>query len=366
MNVFKSDYLLSHKIILLLLIVDKIQTMVQTKIQLDKFLNLIKDETELVIDTEFRRVDCYYPLLCLLQIATKSYVDCIDVLVIDDLTGLSNKLYKSDSLWIAHSARLDIEALYCVFNKLPAQVFDTQIAANLLNYKVQISYQELTKKLQNIYLAKAYTRFNWTIRPLPADVIKYAVDDVYYLLENYKQLKFQLKQENKFNWMQEETKKLLTKEFYDVTYKKVWKKIKGLKKLEQNAQILAIKLAAFREYQARQQNKPRQWIFTDNKLINYAQGKEQFSTNTQYNFDCFMHNNSQINLDISKSYAPSKNERIKIAQLQEIVKQQANKYNVAPEIICSKKDLLKYIRGERIMKLSKGWRFDILNKHYAW
>jgi ribonuclease D len=39
--------------------------MIQTQTQLSDFLHAIEDETELAIDTEFKRVNTYYPLLCL-------------------------------------------------------------------------------------------------------------------------------------------------------------------------------------------------------------------------------------------------------------------------------------------------------------
>jgi hypothetical protein len=50
---------------------NKNTTMIQTQAQLSDFLHNIENETELVIDTEFKRVNTYYPLLCLVQISAK-------------------------------------------------------------------------------------------------------------------------------------------------------------------------------------------------------------------------------------------------------------------------------------------------------
>jgi ribonuclease D len=41
--------------------------MIQTQAQLRDFLQTIQGETELAIDTEFKRVSTYYPVLCLVQ-----------------------------------------------------------------------------------------------------------------------------------------------------------------------------------------------------------------------------------------------------------------------------------------------------------
>jgi ribonuclease D len=39
----------------------------------------------------------------------------------------------------------------------------------------------LTEILQGVRLEKAYTRLDWTTRPLPDGAIEYALDDVRYL-----------------------------------------------------------------------------------------------------------------------------------------------------------------------------------------
>jgi len=197
--------------------------MIQTPTQLRDFLHSIKDETELAIDTEFKRVNTYYPVLCLVQIATKKNTDCIDVLALDDLSPLFDKLYQDDCLWIVHSARQDIEALHYLSKQLPKQLFDTQIAASLVNYPAQISYQALTESLQNVHLEKAYTRLDWTIRPLPDEAIEYALDDVRYLLKNYHQLKTQLKWKKNPLGLRKKANHCLTLTFTTQTLRKLGK-----------------------------------------------------------------------------------------------------------------------------------------------
>ena len=160
--------------------------MIKTNTQLSHYLDYIKDETLLAIDTEFRRVDSYFPELCLIQIATKDRLECFDVLSLDNLEPLFIKLYDNKTKWIVHSARQDIEALYCLSRRIPSAIFDTQIAASFLNYPLQVSYQSLTESIQNIILEKKFTRFDWKKRPLPPDVLQYALDDVKYLIPIFK------------------------------------------------------------------------------------------------------------------------------------------------------------------------------------
>ena len=101
--------------------------MIQTKPQLERYLRSIKRESRLAIDTEFKRVNTYYPELCLVQIATIHSAECIDVLSINDLEPLFEKLYHSKTQWVVHSARQDIETLYHLSKRIPVSLFDTQI-----------------------------------------------------------------------------------------------------------------------------------------------------------------------------------------------------------------------------------------------
>ena len=55
-------------------------------------------------------------------------------------------------------------------------------------------------------------------------------------------------------------------------------KTKGISQLGKKFQDKAIKLAAWRENNAQQKNKPRKWIISDEKLLDYACGKSKLST----------------------------------------------------------------------------------------
>ena len=141
------------------------------------------------------------------------------------------KLYDKKTKWIVHSARQDVEALFYLSSRIPSAIFDTQIAASFLNYPLQISYQSLTESLQNVRLEKKFTRFDWKKRPLPTDVLQYAIDDVRYLIPIFNQLSNELIKQNKLDWTEEECRFLLNKETYSPNLKQIIKKIKGISKL---------------------------------------------------------------------------------------------------------------------------------------
>ena len=339
--------------------------MIHTKSQLERHLKTINSDSRLAIDTEFKRINTYYPKLCLVQIATSHSAECIDVLSINDLEPLFEKLYHSKTEWVVHSARQDIEALYHLSKRIPSSLFDTQIAASLLNHPMQISYQVLTEILQDVHIDKSFTRFDWTIRPLPANVVEYALNDVRYLLPNFEKLKYELTISKKIRWLDEETRFLLDQELYEPSIEQICYKTKGLSKLEKKIQDQAIKLVAWRENNAQQKNKPRKWIMSDNKLLDYACGKSKLSTRSQKLFDDFVNKSSET-FSLSELLTPQKpltsSEKSKKNELQRIINSIAEVYNLPPEIISTSKSLIRFMRGDLSAPLCSGWRAKLFNK----
>ena len=336
--------------------------MIKTNSQLSHYLDRINDETLLAIDTEFRRIDSYYPELCLIQIASKGRLECFDVLSIDSLEPLFKKLYDNKTKWIVHSARQDIEALYVLSSRIPSSIFDTQIAASFLNYPLQISYQSLTESIQNVLLEKKFTRFDWKKRPLPSDVLQYALDDVKYLIPIYKKLSSELIKFKKLEWAEEEFKLLLKKETYSPNLKQIIKKTKGISKISSKHFDMAIKLIFWRESIAQKKNKPRKWIMSDEKLIDYATRIDKIPIGKLKDFENF----ANINIeklkykDLIKIQKPlSEKELNKKNDLKKQINTLSIEHNLPTELICTSKNLVNLIRGNDLNTLNSGWRSRI-------
>ncbi len=162
--------------------------MIDNNAKLKDFFEEIKNCDWIAIDTEFLRVNTYYPILCLLQIATEKKSVCIDILAITD-HSLFEALYRKNLTWVIHAPSQDIEVLYNLTHKLPKKIFDTQTAAFFLKLGQQISYKALVEKYCQIELEKAHSRFDWSIRPIPQSALNYALDDVIYLAKLYPKIK---------------------------------------------------------------------------------------------------------------------------------------------------------------------------------
>ncbi len=222
------------------------------------------------IDTEFVRESTYYPVLALIQVATESEAACIDPLAIDDLGPLAEQMSRPGLLKLFHSPSQDLEILYQKFGRVPAPLFDTQLAAAVLGFNHQISYADLVVQVTGVTLEKKHTRADWTRRPLAAGELDYAMDDVRYLLPVYRELLSRLEQDDRLGWIEKDLDAMSDPANYEVDEASLWKRLRGVQKLKGERLQIASELCRWRERVARERNRPRRWIAKDDALIEIA------------------------------------------------------------------------------------------------
>lgn len=227
----------------------------------------------LAVDTEFERVNTYYPELCLVQVAgDNGLVAVIDPLAIHDPELLYGLLYDPGITGVFHAARQDFELFYHLKGELPAPLFDTQIAASLLGYESQIGYANLVREILDVDLAKTQTRTDWKRRPLSDKQLQYAADDVIHLARLYERLQTRLMESELMTKMEEQCRLLYRPELYVPDPESMWKKIKIREAQKFSGASLAVfkRLAAWREITARRKNLPRKWVLKDHELVAIA------------------------------------------------------------------------------------------------
>lgn len=238
--------------------------------QLQTFCHQIKESDWLAVDTEFLREKTYYAELCLIQVATATEVACIDPLAIEDLSPLMSLLYESSHTKVLHAARQDLEILYDLNGALPAPIFDTQIAATLVGLGEQIGYANLVERLLGVTLDKAHSRTDWRQRPLSAEQLRYAADDVVHLGRAYCLLHERLEQLGRLEWLTEDFAALSDTATYANPPREMWRRVKGAGRLKGVQLNVLRSLAAWREERARASNRPRRWILRDELLLDMA------------------------------------------------------------------------------------------------
>jgi ribonuclease D len=85
------------------------------------------------MDTEFMRVNTFYPQLALIQINDGDAIYLIDPLEISEWETFTELMLSPSVLKIFHSCSEDLGVFAHHFGLLPAPLFDTQIANAFLN-----------------------------------------------------------------------------------------------------------------------------------------------------------------------------------------------------------------------------------------
>jgi len=223
------------------------------------------------VDTEFMRENTYWPILCLLQIATPDEAAAIDPLAPGiDLTPLLDLLVRNDSvLKVFHAGGQDLEIIHNMTQKMPSPMFDTQIAAMALGYGEQIGYSNLIESILGHALDKGARFTDWSRRPLDKRQIDYAIGDVTHLATIFPKLVAKLRKTGRGAWLDEEMERLADPSSFDFPPEDAWKR---LKLPSRNPQVLGRlrALAGWRETEARQKDLPRGRIVKDDTLADIA------------------------------------------------------------------------------------------------
>jgi ribonuclease D len=330
------------------------------------------------VDTEFMREKTFFSQLCLVQISTDDEIYCVDPLT--DAASYDFWQGVNSCTWVLHSARQDIEVVYQTAEFMPASIFDTQIAAGLLGFAPQMGYGGLVKELFDVELAKSHTRANWTTRPLPEEYLQYAAEDVEYLLPAYEELKTRLDKLGRLHWAESDSQLLLDPDLYDIDPNKAISRLKGARNLRGRRRSAAMRLAAWRESEALQRDRPRQWIMRDNVLVDIAyklpQNEKELGSIDELSPKLLQRAGSDIVAEIAKSSdddsdyrppgPPDEDQKVLLKEMQAIVAECAKDLGIAAETIASKKELSNVIiGGSRESRVFSDWRDVLIGQRLA-
>jgi ribonuclease D len=234
------------------------------------FCAALADSPFVAVDTEFMRERTFWPKLCLIQIAGPEAAAAVDPLADGiDLAPLLPVLMAPLIVKVFHAARQDLEIFFHLMGKLPAPVFDTQVAAMVCGFGDQVGYETLAARLTKAKLDKASRFTDWSVRPLSQRQIEYALSDVTHLREIYRKLKRKLEMSRRSEWLAEEMATLTDPATYRVDPMDAYRR---LKTRVVNGRFLAIlrEVAAWREREAQHRDAPRAWVLRDEALMEIA------------------------------------------------------------------------------------------------
>ncbi|CAA6812503.1 MAG: Ribonuclease D (EC [uncultured Thiotrichaceae bacterium] len=347
--------------------------------QLRSFVNDIKDVDWIALDTEFIREKHYYAELCLVQVATKDRLVCIDPMAIKDLSAFAEILNNSKIIKVLHAAFQDLEIFYNLFERVPAPIFDSQLAAAVLGIGDQIGYARLIQDCLKVQLEKSQSRTNWAQRPLSTKQLDYAIDDVRYLREVYPMLIEKLEKLGRTTWLDKDFDYLTEASTYEADLRTIWQKVKGSQRLKPKQLAVLRELGDWRESMAIKKNLPRRWMASDDVLLEIAQQMPQQPSDFSH-FRGLNENNPHIKdwiqcveiglavpddewPRIAKFNKPTEQQALLIDLLMLIVRHQGVANNISPAVIAGRKRVEKMLlAGET--SLSNDWRGHLVNEQF--
>lgn len=217
-------------------------------------------------DTEFVGEKTFIPVLCLIQVVAEQDIFLIDTLKIDDLEPFLSLITNPEILKITHAGDNDYRLLNILYETVPQNTFDTQIAAGFVGYNYPAGFGKIVERELKVSLAKSHTVANWEARPLDPKALDYAVEDVKYLPALHHKLTHKLRLLNREPWAREENKKWESAACYAVDpYKEVLAN-DHIHQLDFKEKVFFLRIYQWRRAKALELNIPKETVLQNRHI----------------------------------------------------------------------------------------------------
>jgi ribonuclease D len=275
----------------------------------------IQATDRVAIDTEADSLHSYREKLCLIQLSVPDVAGIVDAgrerdefenrrdhrsrlqddFIVDPLSDLDLEPLRcalEPREIVLHGADYDLRMLRRGLYFAATRIFDTVIAARLLGIR-EFSLGALVKRFFGVELHKHSQKANWAVRPLPPRMMKYALNDVHYLLPLASILEEQLERFQRRDWFRQSCDRAI--ESAAASRERdpddLWR-ISGAGALDPRAGAVLRALWQWREREAEMADRPAFHILQNHELltaaVNFASGGlpdyKQFSDRRRQTF----------------------------------------------------------------------------------
>lgn len=169
--------------------------------QLAPLLAALDRVDEVSLDTEADNMFHFRTRVCLLQFLIEGKVYLVDVVANLPLDPLWSRL--AEKHLVMHGSDFDLRLLYDLCGFRAKSLFDTMLAAQLLN-RSRIGLAALLEQHFGVILDKDGQRANWSKRPLTAKLLDYAALDVWHLPALRDILLRELAKLDRLDWLEQQ------------------------------------------------------------------------------------------------------------------------------------------------------------------
>lgn len=344
--------------------------------ELSAFCDRAQQSKVLAVDTEFLRERTYHPLLCLIQVATHEEVAAIDPLSIDNLDPLKDLLANKGKTKVFHACDQDLEVIYDSLGIMPTPLFDTQLAAAFLGHRMQIGYGALVQSYEGVHLPKADGLTDWSRRPLDADQLSYAEDDVRYLPSIYERMVRELVQRDRLGWLAPELEVTCERTERRRDPREAYMHLRRASSLTRKQLAIAREICAWRESNASRRNLPRKWVMTDDLVVELCKhvpksverlyrirGTESISKHDAKELVAAINAGVHCNpaqYPLVKHRPRTNADTDSVADLMyALLRLCSETSGVAIPLIATREDLYDFMAGRKDTPLRSGWRYEL-------
>ncbi len=348
---------------------------INNQADIDSYAKEMSSCSYIAIDTEFNRNNNkYLPQLCLIQICYKEdfaiVIDCLEGL---DLKPILDIIYNPSIVKIFHSCRQDIEMLFNLTNRVPKNIFDTQVAALVVNLAKDISYEKIIKHFLNVDIDKSLRQSSWHKRPLNNKLINYAAKDVLYLYLIYPILLKEIINKNRESWLFDIFSSLENPTLYEFDTENFIKKtMHSIPSIYFN-KVQALVL--WREEKARALNLSRHLVLDTDFIkplvlnnVNKENDVSKIIKNTsfeRFTLEIFDILKNTINVEENKNIEPIKDEDKSLKVLLKMLLDFcSNKYSINPFLIANNEDINDIVVNNNMNnKVFLSWRYEVFGQY---
>jgi ribonuclease D len=183
--------------------------LIQTQPELERLFERLSRESIVAVDTEAASFHRYRDRVYLLQLSSRRETAVVDPLALDSLAPLGELLADPGVEIVFHDADYDLRLLGQQYGFRGINLFDTRIAAQLLN-EPGVGLAALLAKYFGVQLDKRFQRADWSARPLSGEMLAYAAADTRHLPDLRDLLHQQLTERGRLEWALEEFELLST------------------------------------------------------------------------------------------------------------------------------------------------------------
>jgi ribonuclease D len=224
------------------------------------------------IDVESDSMFHYKEKVCLIQISAPDVNILIDALSIKNLSPLLPVFSDPNICKVFHGADYDIRSLYRDFGVEINSLFDTQIAAKFLGM-MQTGLSSCLESKFGVAMEKKYQKKDWSIRPLPKEMLQYAVKDTYYLISLARTFKKELKTKERLSWVEEECELLSRVRPSPPRPEPLFQRFKGASRLAPRSLAVLEGILKWREDRAMKKDVPPFKILGNHQILELVDKK---------------------------------------------------------------------------------------------